>query len=331
MNTCFNEDFLVSAPSYEEVMDTEVLPRLKERELSETVPGFEDRPLYCVSWQADHPVGTVYIVHGFTENAFKYAELVWSLLNLHFSVVSYDQRGHGRSWRAEGIADPSVTHVDHFSDYVKDLEIVCSHFGTRMPQPALLFAHSMGGAVAALYLEQHPGFFSGCVLSSPMIAPNLGGVPPFLALSLASAADLLGKGRSHPFFMKPYSGPEDFASSCATDPARFAWYDRIKANRKEFRNSIPSYHWSSESIRVTEKILAPGAPEKINCPVLLFTAEIDSSVLPDPQKSFISRIRNGRQVLVSRAKHEIYRSSNDVLFPWWHEVIAFFRHSAVPD
>ena len=124
------------------------------------------------------------IVHGFTENALKYSELIWSLLHLGFSVLAYDQRGHGRSWRADGIPDISVTHVDHFSDYVEDLKTVCDTYSEIMPRPWFIFAHSMGGAVASLYLEQEPALFTAAVLSSPDDRAVQPGVP---VLSLASA------------------------------------------------------------------------------------------------------------------------------------------------
>ena len=326
MDTRFNEDYLVQSSSYSDVMDHTVLPWLKERSDIRMVPGYDSRPLYCESWQAENPLGTVLIVHGFTENTLKYSELIWSLLHLRFSVIAYDQRGHGRSWRPEGIPDPSVTHVEHFSDYVKDLRTVCDTYSEIMPRPWFIFAHSMGGAVASLLLEQEPTLFTAAVLSSPMIAPSTRGVPVSLASALSFLADKTGKGKKNPFFMKPYAGPEDFGTSCATDPERFAWYDRIKASEPAFRNSVPSYRWSLESIRVTAKILAPGQPEKISCPVLLFSAGIDQSVLPEPQKQFISRVPDGRFVPVPGARHEIYRSVNDVLFPWWHEVILFLDH-----
>jgi lysophospholipase len=316
----FNEDFLVSSDHYAEVMEHEVLPRLKAAETVEMVPGGGGKPLYAVSYPADRPVGTVLIVHGFTENAFKYSELIFSLLRNHFSVIAYDQRGHGRSWRPEGIADPSVTHVDRFGDYVDDLKAVCDHFPVR---PLFVFAHSMGGAVTSLFLEQYPDVFSAAVLCAPMIAPQTRGVPFPVANSICRIACARGMGKQHPFFMKPWSGPEEFASSCATDPQRFAWYDAVKTSTEAFRNSIPTYGWTMESLAVTKKILAEGAPEKINCPVLLCTAENDHSVLPAPQEAFISRVPGGKHVFVKNARHEIFRSTNEVLFPWWHEVLGF--------
>jgi len=76
---------------------------------------------------------------------------------------------------------------------------------------------------------------------------------------------------------------------------------------------------------VTKKILAPGAPEKIACPLLLFTAEHDYSVMPKPQEQFISRVPKGKRVFVTGARHEIFRSENKVFFPWWHEILSFLN------
>ncbi len=325
MSELFNEDYLVLSESYRDTMNRIVLPWLKKKEETRIVSGFGEKPLYSVCYEADQPVGSVLIVHGFTENAFKYAELIWSLLHFRFSVIAYDQRGHGRSWRDEKVAIPSVTHVDHFSEYVEDLRIICETYRNRIRKPLFAFGHSMGGAVVSLFLEQYTGVFDAAVLSSPMIAPDLGCLPVPVASAIGKLARLLGKAKKNPFFLRPYSGPENFATSCATDPARFAWYDEIKAAHAEFQNNVPSYRWSEESIRVTSNILAPGRPENIPCPVLLFAADHDSSVLPGPQKELISRIPQGQYVFVPNSKHEIFRSENSVLFPWWHQVIAFYQ------
>ena len=163
-----------------------------------------------------------------------------------------------------------------------------------------------------------------------MIAPDLSGVPVAVALTICRSAALLGKKKNRPFFMKPYSGPEDFQSSCATDPVRFAWYDRIKAACREYQNSVPTYQWTYESIMVTKKILSPGAPERISCPVWLFSAEYDRNVKAYPQEQFIGRVKNGVLVHVKKAKHEIYRSVNSVLYPWWHQVLGLMKDEILP-
>jgi len=322
----FNEDFLIAAPDYADVLTAEVLPFLDKIRRDQTVTRQIGFPLFCSIFPAQgNPLGTVLVLHGFTENTFKYSELIYSLVQSGYTVLAYDQRGHGKSGRDENLPDPSVTHVDHFSDYVEDLRAVCEVLLLRLPRPWFIFAHSMGGAVASLYLEKYPNTFSAAALCAPMIAPNTGGVPPALAAGVCRAACFFGRGKRYPFFMKPYSGPEQFEKSCASDPARFAWYDAVKANTKEYQNSIPSYRWTVESIHVTKQILAPGAPESIRCPVLLSTADQDFSVMPEPQKRFIDRVPRGKRIFVPASRHEIFRSTNDVFFPWWRQILSFLK------
>ena len=327
MNNLFSEDYLIESPDYASVMNNVVIPGLEKYQQDQILSGKDGLSLFCSVFNAENPRGTVMILHGFTENAYKYSELIWSLIHNHFSVVAYDQRGHGRSGRSDGLADPSVTHVDRFEDYVDDLQIVCDKLLVNLPQPWLLFAHSMGGAVASLFIEKDHNTFSAVSLCAPMIAPNTGGIPAPVASAVCHAAILLGCGKHHPFFMKPYSGPESFETSCAADPVRFAWYDAVKASRKDFWNSVPTYRWTSESIGVTKKILSAGAPESINCPVLLSTADKDFSVLPLPQEKLIQRIPKGRQIFVKDSRHEIFRSQNSVFFPWWHEILLFLKEA----
>ena len=320
-----NPDGLILDEGYQQTMDSVVLPALAACQREVYLTGVGDARLACAVFEADQPVATVLVVHGFTENYFKYSELIHSLLANHCSVVAYDQRGHGNSWRKPGLEDVGDTHVDRFSDYVDDLNTVCEQLLSTMPRPWMIFSHSMGGAVTALFLEQHPDVFSRAVFCAPMIAPNLSGTPYPVAAALCHSEIALGHGAKRVFFGKPYHGPEDFNTSCASDPVRFAWYDAVKAAHPEYQNSSPTYGWVLEAMHVTKTILAPGAPEKISIPVLLYTADEDNSVMPDPQKEFISRIPGGRHSFVPGSRHEIFRSPDAVFFPWWHEILVFLK------
>ena len=324
----FNPDGLALSENYQDTMDTAVFPAINARRTNLTVDGAGGRPLFVSRFDADAPRGTAVLVHGFTENAEKFAELVHSLLSQDWSVVAYDQRGHGRSWRAEGLAEISLTHVDHFGEYVEDLSRVVAEALSPMPRPWVLFAHSMGGAVSSLFLEENHGVFDRAALCAPMIAPNLGGIPAPLGKVICGVPKLLGRGKKRMFVSKPYVYPEAFETSCATGRERFDWYENLRRDHPEFTNNGPSYGWTLEAIGVTKRILAPGAAEKIDIPVRLYTAENDGSVLPEPQRQFIARLKDGRRTLVPGSKHEIYRSADGVLFPWWHEILAFFAEAA---
>jgi len=327
MSERFNADGLILSAQYAETMEDAVLPFLAARQRDVTVRGAGDREIFCSVFAADAPqYGTALVLHGFTENAYKFAEVIYSLLQNGFSAVAYDQRGHGRSWRDEAVrADLSLTHVGRFEEYVEDLEAVYAQVLSGMPSPLVLFAHSMGGAVAGLFLEKHPDAFSRAALCAPMIAPNRGGVPLGVSRLICRGAKLLGKGGKRIFLSRPYAGPEDFDTSCATSRERFDWFDRVKNQREEFHNNGPTYNWTLESLNVTKKLLAKGAAEKIACPVRLYTADADGSVLPDAQAAFIARVKQGKREFVQGSRHEIYRSADEVLFPWWHGVLQFLQ------
>ena len=321
----FNPDGLVLSDRYSETMNGIVLPWLASRRTDITVAGADGKPLLCSRFDAEKPRGTVMIVHGFTENIEKYAELIHSLLRCSYSVVAYDQRGHGRSWRDPAITDISLTHVHRFGEYVEDLKAVCNAVLKIMPRPWLLFAHSMGGAVSSLFLEVTPGVFAKAVLCAPMIAPNLGGVPSSVIRLMCDGADWLHRNRKRVFVSKPYTGAEDFIASCATGQKRFEWYEGIRVRTPEFQNNGPTYGWTREALRASKDVLAPGAVERIDIPVWLFTAENDGSVMPDAQKAFAARLRDGKRTLVPGSKHEIYRSPDAVLFGWWRGILDFWE------
>ena len=320
----FNADGLVRSDHYAGTMNDVVLPWLAGRRTDTTVAGEGGVPLFCSRFDAEEPRGTVLIVHGFTENAEKYDELIHSLLRSGYSVVAYDQRGHGRSWRDPAISDISLTHVNRFGEYVADLKAVCDGVLAAMPKPWLLFAHSMGGAVSSLFMEQYPGVFAKAALCAPMIAPNLGGLPPAAVKLLCGTLGLLGRDKKRVFASTPYVGREDFATSCATGRERFDWYEALRARTPEFQNNGPTFGWTLEAIGASKAVLAPGAVERIGIPVQLFTAQNDSSVMPDAQKAFAARLGNGTRTLVPGSKHEIYRSPDAVLFPWWRGILEFF-------
>lgn len=322
-----NGDGLVLASGYAETMKDLVIPYLQAHRKTLTVAGWEGKPLAVSRFDAEQPRGTVTIVHGFTSTVEKYDEMIFSLLQNGWSVLAYDQRGHGRSWRDERISDPSLVNVDHFEDYVRDLETVCARVLSDMPKPHVLFCHSMGGAVSGLFLESHGDVFSRAVFCAPMIAPNTGGIPAPVVKALCRGMALVGKGRNRVFISKPYAGKEEFATACASGRERFEWYSELQAKTPALQTNGPSYQWTLEGINVTAKLLKPGAVEKITIPVRVYGAETDGSVLQEPQQKFADRLKNGSRTIVAGAKHEIYRSPDAVLFPWWHEILTFYAEA----
>ena len=89
-------EFIKEQDFQKQITDT-VMPYLAARAKKTPLAARDGAPLYAIRYNADHPCGTVVIVHGFSENADKYRELIYYLLREELSVLVYDQRGHGRS------------------------------------------------------------------------------------------------------------------------------------------------------------------------------------------------------------------------------------------
>ena len=321
----FNEDGLVLSEGYMKTMKDTVTPFLRSRVKRVKVRGAGDKPIACFRFDTEDARGTVVMVHGFTECAEKFSELIYSLIQQKYSVLTLDQRGHGSSWRDPRITDPSLTHTERFEDYVTDLKAVCDQELIHMPKPWYVFSHSMGGAVTCMFLENEPGIFEKAVFCAPMVAPHRGGLPLGVSLAMCRGQKLLGRGRKRIFISRPYQGPEDFETSCASGKERFDWYDALRVATERYHNNGPTYGWTLESLKVTKKLLAPGKPEAIGIPVMIYTAEDDRSVLPEAQEQLARRLRKGARKVVPGSRHEIYRSPDQVLFPWWHEILTFYE------
>ena len=319
------EKGFISSADYAAGMKEQVLPYIEERRQNKELTALDGANLYTSFFTADEPKGTVMLLHGFTENIEKFSEVIFAFLKEGYSVLCYDQRGHGRSYRYPGVESYDITHVGHFEDYLKDAELVYNSWMKDAVKPLILMGHSMGGAVAALILERGILPFDKAVLTSPMVAPATGGFPAWTGDLICRAAILAGKGKKRIFLSKPYTGEEKFEDSCANSRERFDWYDEIKRTTPVFQNSSPTYRWTKESIGVTRNILAKGQPEKVRIPVLILQASDDNTVEGAPQEALAKRLAKGRLVRIENARHEIYRSVDEVCGKWWKEITDFLK------
>ena len=125
--------------------------------------------------RADPSRGTIVIVHGLGEHSGRYAHVVRSLHEAGWTVVTYDQRGHG-------LADGVRGAIPNGDALYEDLAFVLDT-AVRETAPArlILLGHSMGGAIAARLvaeaLEPRPAAWSrkvdGLILTSPALAVSV--------------------------------------------------------------------------------------------------------------------------------------------------------------
>lgn len=104
----------------------------------------------------------VVISHGFCEFAEKYNEVAYRFLQEGYSVYVPEHRGHGYSGRE--VDDPELVHVQSYDSYVTDFARFVETVVSPREEHRIVFAHSMGGAIAILTLEQYPEMFEAAIL-----------------------------------------------------------------------------------------------------------------------------------------------------------------------
>ena len=189
------------------------------------------------------PKAAIGISHGFTECMPKYYEMIYYFAKAGYSVYMVEHRGHGYSDRS--VSDMSMVTVNSFDDYVGDLdmfirEIVMKREGRR---PRYLYGHSMGGAIAALYLEKHPEVFAKAVLSSPMIEMLYGNFSHFAVEAILFVARVLNWNDKYLPSQTQYTDEYDFESSCCLSRARYDYIYKCKVDNERYRTNGATYRW----------------------------------------------------------------------------------------
>jgi len=130
-------------------------------------------------WDAADPWAFLLLVHGLGEHSGRYEHVGEHLAAAGIDTHAYDQRGNGASGGARG-------DIDRWSRFHDDLEErLVSLRQSAGSRPVVLYAHSLGGLVAAGYLIDGRARPDVTVLSAPGLGSTLAkwktGLAPILA------------------------------------------------------------------------------------------------------------------------------------------------------
>jgi len=101
---------------------------------------------------------TLLFIHGACEHGGRYSAFATAATQAGWRVLIPDLRGHG-------VSDGVRVHVHHFDQYLRDIDQIYRHFTLNASHTAII-GHSMGGLVAARWLQVDSGrVFAACLLS----------------------------------------------------------------------------------------------------------------------------------------------------------------------
>ena len=284
---------------------------------------FDGKSLYCESYIKKDAEKNIILLHGFTEFSPKYRETISYFLKLNYNVFIYDQRGHGLSHREA--EDLTLVHVNSFKSYVKDLECVIEKLvkDSGKNLPIHLFSHSMGGAVARLYMINKSENIEKAVLSSPMISPKTRDVPRFFVMLMVACHGLF-LGWKRPFVFAGKFDPDvQIKDTLDTSLSRFNATMEIRKSKKEYQSAAATNKWMWDALAVQDKIMRKKRLKKIKSKVLIISAENETVVKNEFHPKVAKIIENASIITVPCAKHNIFFSSGKTLEDYYSLVFDF--------
>lgn len=316
-------DFYIDEANYEDSMQQIVVPYLSQYEHSNYFTTSDNAKIYYKQYLLEQPKGHIAISHGFTESSQKYDEVIYYFLMEGYNVSILEHRNHGYSDRM--VDDPSKVHIEDFNTYVEDFKTFMDTvvMPTVTDEPCYLYAHSMGGAIGARFLETSPEYFDAAVLSAPMLEIETGGIPIPLAKFISKAATLTGFGKSYVLGHGPFEETYNFENASTSSETRYKYIYNKKINDPMIRTNGATFNWLSASLKGSE--LASKNSDKINIPVLLFQSGHDTLVKPNGQNTFVNNAPQATLIYVADAKHELYCEVQEIMVPYFNTIFNFFN------
>ena len=257
--------------------------------------------------------GVILIVNGRSESWLKYGELMSDLCKQGYSVVTYDHRGQGLSPRLIK-GNPQVGYVDDFALYAADLD-ECIHQIIlplrREYRQIFLIAHSMGAAVAASQMENHPSHFQAAAFIAPMFEINTSPYPRGIAHAIVGALQMVGLGSRYAPGEHDFDPKADFANNKITS-SRMRWeiMNSGKILHPESMMGGASISWVNASLSSTPKI--QNDLGKIRTPTLILQAGHEQLVRNEASKEAASKIPDCSLISFPASKHEILMESDPI-------------------
>ena len=270
--------------------------------------------------------GTVLLLQGRTEYLEKYGPPANRLSQSGYTVASIDFRGQGLS---EGrLDDRSIGHVERFSDYQIDVEVLVD-LATELdlPRPWFLIGHSLGGAVALRALLNGLDV-NAAVFSAPLWGINMSVQMQPVAWSLGLLANQLQlntwvtPGTSRLTYVREAEPEDNFLTTDHTVLARMR--AQLDAQPK-LELGGPNVPWLYRALVECRELRRAPPPD---VPSLTFVPEHEEIVRADFMRDLSDRWPNGAWLPVVGGKHETMMESPERQDFFFKETAAFFARHA---
>ncbi len=255
------------------------------------------------AWRPEGAQGTVLIFPGRTEYIEKYGTTATDLAANGLASVAIDWRGQGL---ADRMLDDRLTgHVDHFTDYQKDVAALMRAVRElNLPRPYYLLAHSMGGCIGLrAAMEGIP--VQAAAFTGPMWGIHLA---PHMRLPAKLMSNLMPKiNQGHRLAAGTTSAPyvlsapfEDNTLTTNTDMF-LMMRDQLTAH-PDLQLGGPSYVWLREALKETAHLSERAAP---SLPCVTFVGSNERIVDVPRINARMESWKGGKLHILEGGEHEV--------------------------
>ncbi len=310
---------------YTDKMNTLVLPFLKEKLENGSFNSFDGAQINYSFIKNPTGKAAVVISHGFCEFIPKYYEMFYYFYQQGYSVYMIEHRGHGYSQRF--VDDLSMVYVDSFNDYVEDLNYFINEI-VKKEEPLnrlFFYGHSMGGGIAALYLEKYPDTFKRAVLSSPMIGINFKKIPKHWVKAVMAISKIMHWDKNYVPGNHEFRGKRKYPKGTAMSEPRYDYYFNCRKQDENYSTYGASFRWAREAILATKKVKKN--VDRIHIPVLLCQSGDETLVDNNAQNYLVNKSDYITKIEYPNAKHQLYNATKEIRDKFYKDIFAFLSEA----
>ena len=266
--------------------------------------------------------GTVVLLQGRNEFIEKYLETMTDLTARGFTVVTFDWRGQGGSYRL--LKDRHRGYVRNFDDYSDDLNLILDQIALPdCPPPFYILGHSAGALVALSLMGKLTSRISRMVLCAPFMGLDGQRLSDDTIRRIASAFLWFGLGRIYASGGRKLASRPFAGNPLTSDPARFMRNMEIPRLHPQIALGGPTVRWLWSSLETVRRINQPNFYNGSTVPVLIVAAGADRVTSTTVIERFVARTRNISLTTITGARHEILQETDFYREQLWSAFDAF--------
>ncbi|MBB3993590.1 lysophospholipase [Sulfitobacter undariae] len=273
-------------------------------------------------WDKKGARGTVLIFPGRTEYIEKYGGAAAELAARGLASIAIDWRGQGLADRL--LDDPLTGHVEHFTDYQKDVAAMMRVARSlNLPRPYFLLAHSMGGCIGLRAVIEGITV-QAAAFTGPMWGINISPLMRLPARALSTLMPHFNQGHrllpstiSTPYVL---SAPFDDNTLTTDEEMYDMMRDQLTAH-PDLKLGGPSYTWLREALAETRHLSLRAVP---NLPCAAYVGSNERIVDVPRVHARMENWNGGQLHIVEGGEHEILLETPAIRTRVFDEICALF-------